>query len=67
VQAGPGTRPVTRKDLLKKDLRKAFLKHQLVSSTTSRTSKYLVEEQSHTIWNAKHDASVKKIFQSAIL
>jgi hypothetical protein len=53
VEAEPGTRPLTIIDWLKKALRKIFLKHQLVSSTTRAAYQYItVEEQSHAIWNA---------------
>ena len=68
LKAEPGTRPVTRKDLLKKDLRKVILKHQLVSNTTSSISTYQGRRaEPRDLERRQRDALVKKIFQSAIL
>jgi len=68
VEAEPGKRPVTRKDLSRKDLRKAFLKHQLVSSTTSRTSTYQDgRADPRDLQHRQRDALVKKILKTATL
>jgi hypothetical protein len=68
VEAEPGTRPVTRKDFSRKDLRKVFLKHQLVSRTTSSTSTCQDRRADpRDLERRQRDALVKSILKTATL